>query len=158
MRVRLSYGVMRDAWKFLRDLVRRPHVVNLGWDACWADFDEKLLLAAFGLFERFLLEEWPAWEREDTDANIAVHNEVVRLAWWWEHVRPFRTDGVNALPVPPIEWIEGTRTTEPTTASAMARNRWEEAHRNSAILTELWYEEDTAMLHRLIAIRDQLWA
>ena len=156
MRVRRSYGVLGDVWKFFRDLVGRRHVVNLGWDARWSDTDEKMLIAMFTLLERFLLEDWDAWTAMH-EGHPALLREVAELARWWLDTRKLRVDGVNAMPIPPIEWTEGSRRTEPTEESCRARNRWEEAHRNSAILTELWYEEDTAMLHRLIAVRDQLW-
>lgn len=156
MLVRRSYGLLGDTWKFLRDLVCRPHVVNMGWDVRWSDTDEKLLQATFGLFQRFLETEWNAWV-ETRGCTEEIQNEVARLAWWWTNIRPFRTDGNNTIPAPKLEWLEGTRTTEPTTESATAYNRWFEAHTNSAILTELWYEEDTAMMQRLIAVRQHLW-
>lgn len=148
--------------------------------ADYADFGDRILPVVFGAFCRWVNavgiehfkwastltydDEWldrsdERWGRPTPQAEDA--REVLVLYYWWQTERRQRVAADAAM----LEFYADMWQRHPEQGMFSFRHqrsdedeaRWQELHAEETRLEQQYFEEDTAMLHRLIAIRSGLW-
>lgn len=116
------------------------------------DEDELLLHAAFRVFAIYMEGDGPKltdWNYNQEDKK--AWKEIKFLNRWWTKTRPARRDRDNEF------FSELHKTWDGKEKPKVIKERMGRLAVRSGDRENLWYEEDTAMLVRLMKVRKYLW-
>ncbi len=148
----------------------KHHVIKINSLAPgWTDMDEVLIHAMFQILCNFIEEEKPAtvidWTSDESTAKAWV--EIQALYHWWKNERPKRVDPITDDSVPRPEISRGhfdaqkdayvVRDFGSLFKDPEYKRLWKQKSDESSAWEKCCHEEDTAMMRRLIDIRDFLW-
>jgi len=132
----------------------------------WCDFGDRLLPCIFDEFVRFVENEHGLDRLEisedDNEYWEAVRRETAVLYWWWKTDRPNRAPADEKSlaffvfleeKYPDLDFLERQEALTPAEATKR-RELWAEENE----IEKRYFDEDTAMLKRLIDIRESLWS
>lgn len=141
--------ILEGLFKMLKDFVENDKAEEFRWQD---DSGFKTPNAEIGL--RYL--KWEAYEADNMPERKAAAKEIIDLYNWWCYARPMRVTGCEMSGFSAMVSKHGFRSVFRNQMSEEDEAEYSSLAKLSVDIDKRHYDEDTAMLIRLMKIRDYL--